>query len=248
MKMNVTLLGHTKLSDEINLGDFLHTEWLHDHVTDGAIVAFGAIRTCYSHKNVEEIFETEGKKYFGEKATDGGNGSDADRLIRHIMKSKHVSTMEHLNFTFAIEGVSRALLAQLTRHRHMSFSVQSQRYTKFSSDSRSNGFDYVVPEKIINAKHTGNGDEIQRAFRYAMESAQEWYDSLIDLGISQEDARSVLPNAATCNLVLTANLRTLLEFYSKRSDKAAQSEIRQLAEELKNRVIEIEPWTKEFFE
>lgn len=235
--MKVTLLAHTQLADKY----WKSLDWDFG-ATDGQIVSLTAIRTCYSPNNPTEIVAKEGEKYFGKKATDGGTGSDADRLIRHIMRSKHVSTMEHLNFSFAIEGVSRALLAQLTRHRHMSFSVQSQRYTKFSSDSRSNGFDYVIPEMVYQKKVHGE-------FQQMMTEIQKMYDKLIGFGIPQEDARSVLPNAATCNLVLTANLRTLLEFYEKRkTGSGAQKEISQLAEELKNRVVEVEPWTSEFFE
>lgn len=236
--MKVTLLAHTQLSELNWLGDF--NEF---NVDDGQVIALAAIRQCYSHKTALEVLATESEKYFSEKA------KEAKRLFNHIVKSGHTSTLEHLNFTFAIEGVSRSLLAQLTRHRHMSFSVQSQRYVKFSSDSRSAGFDYVVPERIENAKPTRNGREIQDLFYYAMKNAQDYYDALIDCGVPQEDARAVLPNAATCNLVLTANLRTLLDFYEKRrAGNGAQHEITQLAEELKNRVIEVEPWTEEFFE
>ena len=236
--MKVTLLAHTQLADKY----WKSLDWDFG-ATDGQIVSLTAIRTCYSPNNPTEIVAKEGEKYFGKKATDGGTGSDADRLIRHIMKSKHMSTMEHLNFSFAIEGVSRSLLAQLTRHRHMSFSVQSQRYTKFSSDSRSGGFDYVIPEKIKD------NESALREYKQFMEDTQMTYDMLVGYGVPQEDARAVLPNAATCNLVLTANLRTLLDFYSKRKPGAgAQKEISDLAEELKNRIVEVEPWTEEFFE
>ena len=218
-----------------------------EDVSDGQIVSLAAIRQCYSHKTALEVLETESEKYFGEK------GKEAKRLFKQIVASKHTSTLEHLNFTFTIEGVSRSLLAQLTRHRHMSFSVQSQRYVKFSSDSRSGGFDYVVPD-ILKPKNTDDEEtwnkkvSASNEFEAAMESIQAGYNRLIELGIPQEDARSVLSNAAACNLILTANLRTLLEFYEKRKPgNGAQKEISQLAEELKNRVIEVESWTSEFF-
>ena len=188
-----------------------------------------------------EVLETESEKYFGDK------GQEGKRLMNHIVKSGHTSTLEHISFIFAVEGVSRALLAQLTRHRHISFSVQSQRYNKFSSDSRSGGFDYVVPEKIKEAEDLDTWNEYH-LFEEAMKSSQEYYDKLIRLGVPQEDARSILPNAATTNLVMSANLRTLLDFYSKRKPgNGAQHEIAQFAEEIKNRVIEVEPWTTEFF-
>lgn len=236
--MKVTLLAHTQLSKEFIR--MLQFDVLSD--SDGQAVALTAIRTCYSANKPSEIVALEGGKYFGSKATDGGKGTEADRLIRHIVKSGHTSTLEHITFTFALEGVSRALLAQLTRHRvGFSYSVQSQRYVKFSSDSKSEGFDYVVPEKV---KAKGLTEEYERY----MEEIQDMYNCLIKLGIPQEDARSVLPQSATCNLVLTVNLRALLDFYSKRKPKAgAQFEITQLAEKLKEKVISVEPWCEAFF-
>lgn len=237
--MQVKLIAHTQLSET-----FKKEIGLIENVTDGQVVALTAIRTCYSYKRPTEIVPTEGEKYFGDR------GKESKRLFKQIVSSGHTSTLEGLNFTFAIEGVSRALLAQLTRHRHMSFSVQSQRFVKFSSDSRSGGFDYVVPEKIIEGSK-GDLDtwEPIDEFTKIMIRIQESYDKLIEMGIPQEDARAVLPNATACNLVLTANLRTLLEFYEKRKPgSGAQKEISQLAEELKNRIVEVEPWTEEFFE
>lgn len=242
MKLKIELLAHTQLNYKNgNFYDLPHEEL----VTDGQVVSLAAIRQCYSHKTALEVLKTESDKYFSEK------GKEAKRLFNHIVKSGHTSTLEHLNFTFVIEGVSRSLLAQLTRHRHMSFSVQSQRYVKFSSDSRSEGFDYVVPEKVEETRNTELYLERTALDVYleAMDYIQGAYDALIKRGIPQEDARAVLPNAAACNLVLTANLRTLLDFYSKRKPGAgAQHEITVLAEELKARVIEVEPWTEEFFE
>lgn len=253
--MNVKLLAHTQLSD--NLFDDLY--FVDEGYTDGQAIALTAIRTCYSPGKPSEIVAKEGAKYFGNKATDGEGGSEADRLFRHIVRSKHTSTLEHLSFTFAIEGVSRALLAQLTRHRvGFSFSVQSQRYVRFGSGDKSGGFDYVVPESVktsekqalINAGTEYDYlDTVEKLFEEIMDSAQEYYDRLRECGIPAEDARAVLPNAASTNLVMTANLTALLGFYAKRKPgNGAQAEISQLAEELKDAVIAVEPWTKQFFE
>ena len=255
-KMNVKLLAHTQLSEGY------HSE-IEDYTplteNDGKVVSLAAIRTCYSANKPSEIPIKEGAKYFIENAKDGAGGSEADRLIRQIMASKHVSTVEHLTFTFAIEGVSRALLAQLTRHRvGFSFSVQSQRYVRFGSGDRSGGFDYVVPESISEGEKTAKfttpfGREIDltplEIFERAMNDMQYAYDLLRKAGVPAEDARAVLPNAAATNLVMTANLRALLDFYAKRQPgKGAQGEIAQLSEVLKSAVIEVEPWTSQFFE
>ncbi len=147
-RMNVQLIAHTQLSGFFHESEDLFYEWA-GNATDGQAVALTAIRSCYSANKPTEIVAKEGAKYFGSKASDGGEGTDADRLFRHIVRSGHSSTLEHISFTFAIEGVSRALLAQLTRHRvGFSFSVQSQRYVRMGSDDKIGGFDYVLPDKV----------------------------------------------------------------------------------------------------
>lgn len=240
--MDIKLLAHTQVSEGFKtiLHDAEQARLLMS-CTDGQAIALSAIRTCYSPNKPSEIVALEGEKYFKQKATKG-EGKEVDRLIRHIVGSGHTSTLEHLTYTFSIEGVSRALLAQLTRHRvGFSFSVQSQRYVKQSSDSKHGGFDYVVPEKV---KDKGANDE----YHLMMEEIQNMYDRLIEYGVPQEDARSVLPNAACTNLVLTVNLRSLLDFYSKRrKGKGAQHEITELAERLREEVVKVETWTDEFF-
>ena len=228
--MKVQLLAHTQLSEKA----FNEFKDLTDYeVNDGQIISLAAIRQCYSYKTAKEVLHTESEKYFGDK------GKDGQRLMNQIVKSGHLSTTEHINFTFTVEGVSRALLSQLTRHRQLSFSVQSQRYNKFSSDSRSGGFDYVVPDTV---KDKMDYDQM-------MNDIQKMYDSLIESGVPQEDARSVLPNAACVNLVTSGNLRAWLEFYKKRKHgKGGQFEICEFAEAIKNEIVEIEPWTKDYFE
>jgi thymidylate synthase (FAD) len=254
--MDVKLLAHTKLSHEYPIWNEDYSELINPLLqwgnTDGQAVALTAIRTCYSPGKPSEIVAKEGAKYFGQQATDGEKGTEADRLFRMIVRSGHTSTLEHLSFTFAIEGVSRALLAQLTRHRvGFSYSVQSQRYVKFGSGDRSGGFDYVVPDSVYDKQTEGlNGTPVyaDEIFEEAMFQAQKFYDELRSAGVPAEDARAVLPNASATNLVMTANLRAILEFYSKRKPgKGAQAEIAQLAEALKQAVIDVEPWTEPFF-
>lgn len=242
--MKVKLMAHSQVSQEFvqELCEAEQTNLLiNNH--PGKMIALSAIRTCYSANKPSEIVIEEGKKYFKTKATEG-TGTEYDRLLRLITRSGHTSTLEHISFTFAIEGVSRALLAQLTRHRvGFSFSVQSQRYVKQSTDSRHGGFDYVIPDKIKE-------DEILlNSFNEMMSIAQMHYDVLIDHKVPQEDARAVLPNAATCNLVMTANLTALLGFYSKRKPgNGAQKEITELAVALRDKVVSAEPWTEELFQ
>jgi len=260
-KMNVKLLAHTQLSDKFYRShsrvDFSDDHEVDYEATHGQAIALSAIRTCYSANKPSEIVAKEGAKYFGSTASDGGSGTDADRLFRQIVASKHTSTLEHLTFTFAVEGVSRALLAQLTRHRvGFSFSVQSQRYVRLGSDDRSGGFDYVVPEKVASSTKTidlfGGGDApftAREIFVDALRELQDAYDLLRELGIPAEDARAVLPQGASTNLVMTVNLRALLDFYAKRRrGNGAQAEIADLAEALRRAVTEVEPWTAQFFE
>lgn len=254
--MNIKLLAHTQLSEEF-VGslpeDIVYNYIDNGKVKDGQVVALSAIRTCYSPNKPSEIMQLEGKKYFGNKATDGEEGTEADRLFRHITGSGHTSTLEHINYTFAIEGVSRALMAQLTRHRHLSFSIQSQRYVRLGSEDKSGGFEYVSPKTVKNApKTTGYFDDDTSAYAIyneAMHQLQIAYDGLRACGVPAEDARMVLPNAATTNIVLTGNLRTLLEFYKKRQPgKGAQWEVADLADGIKNKIVSVDPWLKKYFE
>lgn len=261
--MNVKLLAHTRLT-----ADFIRTlsnsllglEW-----KDGQAVALTAIRTCYSPHKPSEIVSTEGEKYFRQSASDSEGGTEADRLIRYIVASKHTSTLEHLTYTFAIEGISRALLAQLTRHRiGFSFSVQSQRYVRFGSGDKSGGLDYVIPPSLdgkdTDSRRMRGFDEEKcesvftpvtavDEFEDAMTELQGVYDRLRRAGVPAEDARMVLPNAAASNLVMTVNLRALLDFYTKRKrGNGSQWEIADLAERLRQEAVMADPWTAKFFE
>jgi thymidylate synthase (FAD) len=239
--MNVKLLAHTQIS--LEMVNTLIDNHFEENATHGQLVALTAIRTCYSPGKPSEIVVNEGEKYFGNK------GKEGTRLMTHIINSGHTSTLEHINFTFTIEGVSRSLLAQLTRHRHFSYSVQSQRYVKFGSKDKSEGFDVVRPESLNKGLDENElFTEAEVIYSEVIGHIQEAYDELRKLGVPAEDARYVLPNAATCNLVLTGNLRTILDFYSKRGEGThAQWEIQELAEKMKEAVIKVEHWTEPFF-
>lgn len=152
------------------------------------------------------------------------NGKNIRRSLEVAMEGHHESVMEHATFTFLVEGVSRVLLAQLTRHRLASFSVQSQRYVKYDK-----GVGYVIPPKIVDL-----GDEAVQEYALQMETMQRWYREWCQkLGPnSQEDARFVLPGACETTLMMTMNARELRHFFSLRCCNRAQWEIRQLANEM----------------
>jgi len=253
--LNVKLIANTRINPAFEselLGAGIVVNDL-DGFNERGAVALTAIRTCYSPLKPTEIVAQEGEKYFGNAASDGAGGTEADRLFRHITGSGHTSTLEHITYTFAIEGVSRALLAQLTRHRHLSFSVQSQRYVRMGSADKIGGFDYVTPPKVTSDKRVDVGtifeDDALYIFAEAMTDAQGAYDRLRAAGVPPEDARMVLPNAAACNLVMTGNLRTLLDFYAKRRPgRGAQWEIADLSVRLRDEIVKVDPWLAPYFD
>lgn len=163
-------------------------------------------------------------------------------FIKKLMAFGHLSPIEHASFTFGIEGVSRSLLAQLTRHRIASFSVQSQRYVGKTSDKSLDGvFNYIIPPRI-----KALGKAYVERFDQQMREIQSWYDEWNQLlggkgEASQEDARFVLPNAAETKLILTMNARELLYFFRLRCCNRAQWEIRNMAIEMLKKVKPIAP-------
>lgn len=160
---------------------------------------------------------------------------DNGRIARGCIRSGHTSVTEFAEFTFEVEGVSRALLAQLTRHRvGTSFAVQSQRYCSM------NGFDYVTPSSVAK------NDEAKEIYDNTMQILAENYAKLQELGVVNEDARMILPNACCTKLMLKMNLRALIHFCNERLCTRAQWEIRQFAQELVKCVLEVAPELKSF--
>ena len=145
---------------------------------------------------------------------------NTEKALKHAMTSGHDSVLEHIVFTFRVEGVSRALLAQLTRHRIASYSVESQRYCDMGE------MPVVVPESIA-----GNAD-MMREWESLMARIKSFYRYAVDQGIPKEDARYATPQAAQTNLVLTMNARELRHFFSLRCCNRAQWEIRELADRM----------------
>lgn len=133
-------------------------------------------------------------------------------LVKHLYRNGHHSVFEHIYFTFKIEGISRACSHQLVRHRHCSFTQRSQRYC--SED----GFEFVTPPTIA-----------EECFADDMKTLNEWYNGYqTGGGVSNEDARYILPNACMTSLYLSCNLRELIHIANERLCMRAQWEIREL--------------------
>ncbi len=199
-----------------------------------------AAKLCYAAADIDTVM-------------DGLTDEKAGSFLDMLTEIGHESPIEHASFTFGIEGVSRSLLAQITRHRLASYSVQSQRYVKESS------FEYVVPPDIAAMP------EARREFLMAMEEDQRHYEKLSELlqrkheteflaeGLDEkearrkaekkaiEDARFVLPNACATKLICTMNARSLMNFFTHRCCNRAQWEIRELAVEMLKLVREAAP-------
>ena len=166
-------------------------------------IALGG-RLCYSGSDISSLHDKS-------KGT-------ADKFVQKLLDLGHYSPIEHASFTFGAEGVSRALLAQITRHRIASFSVQSQRYVEQKE------MNYIIPKSVIE-----KGDESVAEFKKQMQTIHEWYNKWLEAGLPAEDARFVLPNAAETRMVFTMNARELIHFFELRCCDRAQWEIRALA-------------------
>lgn len=155
-------------------------------------------------------------------------GKDDAKLsrVRSCIKKGHTSVIEHVSATFKIEGISRACLAQLTRHRIASFSVMSQRYCKIGGEDW-----YVMPPL--------NKEADLEAFGDVLEIAMSTYKEAVARGIKPEDARFLLPEATKTNLYMTINARSLQNFLTLRLGKTAQWEIRELAEAIEKALIDL---------
>lgn len=199
-----------------------------------------AAKLCYSSSTISGLRE---------------NLSDesAAKFVEMLSEIGHESPIEHASFTFGIEGVSRALLAQITRHRMASFSVKSQRYV------REGAFEYVTPPEIEAVP------EAKKVYDEIMAEDQKRYDQLAAIlkekhiktflseGKDQktaeklaekkaiEDARFVLPNACETQMIMTMNARSLLNFFKHRCCNRAQWEIKDVADQMLALVLQVAP-------
>lgn len=215
-----------------------------------------AAKLCYSKSNIDDIIS-------------GIDDKNQEYYIDMLTEMGHESTLEHASYTFAIEGVSRSVLAQITRHRIASFSVQSQRYVNMSD------FKYIIPPAISEnpealAEFLAAIDDDKRRYDnlsqilkkehfmriceergISSDKAEEEYNSPSDKSIKEiltqasklanEDARFILPNACETKMLMTMNARSLLNFFKLRTCQRAQWEIRNLAEEMLRQIKKASP-------
>ncbi|WML36287.1 FAD-dependent thymidylate synthase [Clostridium sp. OS1-26] len=203
-----------------------------EHTPNPEKVIAASAKLCYSAVGVDEI----------EKNLDEDK---ALKFLNMLMSYGHESPVEHVSFTFAIEGVSRSLTHQLVRHRLASYSQQSQRYVRLEQ------FQYIIPPEIEK------DNEVRKIFIDSMERSQESYSQLTEIlkdkhiknGMDPiaaekraiEDARYVFPNACETKIMVTMNARTLMNFFKHRCCNRAQWEIKALADEMLKQVKDIAP-------
>lgn len=203
-------------------------------------VVAAAAKLCYSASGVADIM-------------DGLDAEKTRKFLDNLMDMGHESPLEHMSFTFGIEGVSRSFLAQITRHRIASYSVKSQRYVKEGQ------FAFVTPPEIAA------DERASEIYQTAMRQDMEQYNALTDIlkakhtetflaqGMEPktaerkaekkaiEDARYVLPNSCETKMVATFNARSLLNFFRHRCCERAQWEIRDCAVQMLKLVKEVAP-------
>ena len=186
---------------------------------------YTACRTCYSADSPLNIYDCDSAQ----------DEEKMLKLISRVISSGHYSTIEHIQVSFAINNISRACSHQLVRHRHMSFSQKSQRYVKEKGQ-----FDYLTPETIEKS------EELNKKFDEFMTKVSEFYLELTEAGIPAEDARAVLPNAASTSMVASLNLREMIHLANLRLCTRAQKEIRILVKRMCDELIKEEPWLKDY--
>ncbi len=218
------------MEKDIEGGKVLKVELLR-YTKEGEKLVASAAKLCYSPVGIGEIEDNLEEK-------------NIEKFLNMLMDLGHESPMEHVSFTFGVEGVSRTLTHQLVRHRIASYSQQSQRYVKL------NQFEYIIPPSIAE------DEQAKKIFIEAMEKDQQYYNRLTDIlfnkhynefikqGVGQkeakrkaeklaiEDARYVFPNACETKIVFTMNARSLLNFFRLRTCNRAQWEIRNMAMEM----------------
>lgn len=217
-----------------------------------------AARNDYLEGYVGEMsFEEAMADIEGETITDR-----QETLIHHLLEHGHFGPFEHPQATFAIEGVSRSCMAQITRHRHVSFDVQSMRYVSFDDVDPAavrEGELVVIPPAVTDADWVGRNqptgqvdaetrERREAVYKDAIADAVESYHDLLELGMAPEDARFVLPIGTKVNIVMSMNVRMLMHVADMRAAADAQWEIRRLTERVLDLAAEWCPITFEYYE
>ena len=179
------------------------------HTPEPEKLVAAAAKLCYSQKvNIESLM-------------DSLTPDNVEKFVGKLESYGHGSPFEHASFTFAIEGVSRAFLAQITRHRvGTSFSVRSQRYCSEEN------FETIMPPAVKA------NDEARIAYRSVEADIKNAYHKMREAGIANEDARSILPNSCETRMIVTMNVRQLWHYFNERCCTRAQTEHRQVANEM----------------
>lgn len=192
-----------------------------------------AAKLCYSKSDIETLM-------------DGLTDEKVVNFLEKLSNLGHASPLEHASFTFGIEGVSRSFLAQISRHRIASFSVQSQRYVDMDNA------DHVVPKEIYDAGYSAvrlYEASVKNSFNNYNELKEELTRKYIAEGMkespakkkAQEDARYLLPEACCTRMIVTMNARELNHFFNLRCCNRASREIREVAEEMLKLVYPVAP-------
>lgn len=210
------------------------------HTPEPEKIIATAAKLCYSNSEIDTLM-------------DGLTPEKVTSFVEMLSSIGHDSPIEHVTFTFGIEEVSRSFLAEMTRHRMASFSVQSQRYVEVTD------FKFVTPPEIANDEKASEiylkqMDSAIESYKQLVEILKaKHYKTFIDEGYNEkdakfkaqkkaiEDARFVLPNAANTKMVVTMNARSLMNFFRLRCCNRAQWEIRAVATEMLRICSEIAP-------
>ncbi len=201
------------------------------HTPEPEKLVAAAAKMCYSNAGVQGVME----QLTPEKT---------EKFLQMLMSMGHESPLEHVSFTFGLEGVSRSLLAQLTRHRIASYSVKSQRYVNEGT------FEYITPPEIAKdpqtlALYRKTMEDINEAYARLTESLRAVHELSMAPSAAEkkaiEDARYVLPNACETKLIVTMNVRSLYNFFAHRCCERAQWEIRAVADQMLEQVKTVAP-------
>lgn len=210
------------------------------HTPEPEKLAATAAKLCYSSSDIDSLM-------------DGLTDDKIKDYIKMLVSIGHESVMEHVTFTFGIEGISRACSHQLVRHRIASYSQKSQRYVN------ENSFEFITPPAIrevpeAEAEYMKMISAITESYSKIADLLTEYHkNNLVRDGLDEkkalskarktanEDARFILPNACETKIVVTMNVRSLFNFFRHRCCNRAQWEIRAVADEMLKLCLETAP-------